>query len=247
MLVTTTAKESHFNLVKAKWNSYTEQQLTELIDPAILDLVRKINQDPDLATMYCCSGHPDRYPENIIVNSYMVLLVRPGQILNVTSMVQWIESCPGYKRISEEPGWSWSGGTLPIRPKDYPIDDHERCNIVALYLKTRNYEGLSVESIVHDWNVLFDHFIFNRASDTNRELYNRIRQHIKESDVKLILPATTHEPVWDLQVDRNQVVSEEPTLTLKVRKNRKTTDGPAVHVRSFSDNFTARNNLDDID
>ena len=51
------AEEVAFSLITKQWGEYSEAKIEQLIDKRFIPLMKRINADPDMATMYCCSGH----------------------------------------------------------------------------------------------------------------------------------------------------------------------------------------------
>lgn len=227
------ADERLFNIVKDKWNSLTEEQIKEMVDPPMVDFIKRINEDPFMATMYCCSGHPEKYPDDALVNSYLVVLIRPEKLSGFKFLVKWIECQPGYRPLGCGRGWTWLGGTIPILPFDYPVEGYESASCVTLYLNTP--QGVD---IMKEWETLFDMFIFRNERDSTRNLYERIRNHMREKNVRVIMPTQDlHIPTdWDLAVHPSRNNNQPPVLEMKVLKQRGQS-GHAVHTRSFHDNF----------
>ena len=160
------ADEVAFSLITKQWGEYSEAKIEQLIDKRFIPLMKRINADPDMATMYCCSGHIKKEksydPEEI--SSYMVLLVRGKRVTQFQRMVNFIEAQPGYRPLARIPGWSWCGGSIPVPPWQYPIADLVFVNNITLYHIGKMSDDPTGMLTVQKWDDLFNKFIFGQPA-----------------------------------------------------------------------------------
>lgn len=185
MDINVTEKE-HFRIVKDKWKGLTNRQIEKLIDPAFVDFIKKINRHPDLATVYCCSGHPDKCSETSVACSYMVILVRTRRTLDrFKALTRWIESQKGYHPLARTPGWTYLGGSIFLLPHDYNIPDvaeWPKANSITLYCNTNVSDYPTNTAITAHWEDMFNRFIFGEKLSLTDEypvLHERINNNLK--------------------------------------------------------------------
>ncbi len=155
--------------LKSVWDSHSPSWLKEHIDPRFFEFMEKLNNHPELATMYHCSGHipGEASAEPNSVASYLVLASRGETTNRLMKMVETVMRRPDYiirKTMREEiMGWEFEVSDTPVTPWYHgsPYLDMRGAPTLVLRFRKLITEDPTGNETVRIWNELFDQHIFN--------------------------------------------------------------------------------------
>ena len=157
--------------LKSVWDSRSQAWIEEHIDPRFIEFIKRLNNHPEMTTLYHCSGHilgeKDHDPKYI--RSYLVVCAKGEALTALNKMFNVIltkYTPPMIHERKEHIGWIMEVANTPIAPwyhchqdpKDHKFQ-MEHTNSCAIYLSIDALTDHNGQQTVSMWNELFNQYI----------------------------------------------------------------------------------------
>ncbi len=163
--------DDHLDYLKSVWDSRSQAWIEEHIDVRFIEFIKRLNNHPEMTTLYHCSGHilgeKDHDPK--YMRSYLVVCAKGKALDSLNKMFKDVLTKYTPPTIHERKtytGWIIEPANTPITPwyhchqdpKDHKFQ-MERTNSCAIYLSIDAKTDHIGQQTVSMWNELFNQYI----------------------------------------------------------------------------------------